>query len=94
LGKKGATIKKIKTQEEIDHEIMVKGRAGTPALDRLLVNSGESIFSLSRMAMMRATEIYFGSAPLIERGPLEKETTTALREIGEGKVSLKGAGEE
>ena len=39
--------------------------------------------------MLRALEIHFGSPPLVEHVSSEKETTIALREIAQGKVTFK-----
>ena len=50
--------------------------------------SGGSIFRLARMAMIRASEIHFGSVPLVDHQPLDKETTIALREISKGEMLL------
>jgi len=44
---------------------------------------------LTRMAMLRALEIHFGSAQLVDFDVTEKETTTALREIAQGKIIFK-----
>lgn len=47
------------------------------------------MFSLTRMAMLRAVEIHLGSPALIEHPSSEKETTIALDEISQGRVTLK-----
>jgi len=39
--------------------------------------------------MLRSTEIYKGSPPLVDRLPLDKSTTIALKEIAVGKVVFK-----
>ena len=50
---------------------------------------GGSIFILARIAMLRSTEIYNGSPPLVDHLPLDKSTTIALKEIAVGKVVFK-----
>ena len=62
------------------------------SLDQLLPSTDGSMFSLARIAMMRATEIYGGSRPLVEHLPLDKSVTIAFKEIAAGKVFL-GKGE-
>ena len=42
--------------------------------------------------MLRAVEIHFGSPPLIEHFDSDKETTIALKEIAQGRVTLKSNG--
>lgn len=59
------------------------------SLERLLPHAGGSVFRLARMAMIRASEIHFGSVPLVDHQPLDKETTIALREISQGELSLR-----
>ena len=44
---------------------------------------------MTRMAMLRALEIHFGSAPLVDFDSTEKETITALKEIALGKIIFK-----
>jgi DNA-directed RNA polymerase omega subunit len=61
----------------------------TLSLDRLVPNAEGSVFLLTRMAMLRATEIYNGSRPLVDYELLDKPTTIALREISEGKIAFK-----
>ena len=51
------------------------------SLDQLLPSTGGSMFSLARIAMLRATEIYGGSRPLVDHLPLDKSTTIAFKEI-------------
>ena len=59
------------------------------SLDKLVPNAGGSIFILARIAMLRSTEIYNGSPPLVDHLPLDKSTTIALKEIAAGKVVFK-----
>lgn len=61
---------------------------GMISLDQLLPSAGGSMFSLARIAMLRATEIYDGSKPLVDHLPLDKSTTIAFKEIAAGKVVL------
>lgn len=61
---------------------------GAISLDLLLSKAGGSVFCLARMAMLRALEINWGSRPLVDHDPSEKETTIALREIAQGEVLL------
>ncbi len=69
-------------------DVHKKKSNGMISLDELLQSTDGSIFSLARVAMLRATEIYDGSAPLVDHLPLDKPTTIALREIAAGKVVL------
>jgi len=59
------------------------------SLDKLVPNAGGSVFLLARIAMLRSIEIYNGSRPLVDHKLLDKATTIALKEISEGKVTLK-----
>ena len=58
------------------------------SLDELLESTDGSIFSLARIAMLRSTEIYDGSKPLVDHLPLDKSTTIAFKEIAAGKITL------
>lgn len=49
-------------------------------------HSGENRFRLTRMAMERAIELACGKPCLIKNPSSEKETTTALEEIAQGKI--------
>lgn len=49
----------------------------------------ESIYKLCNMAAMRAMELNSGMKKLVDADPREKVTTTAIKEIAEGKVKLK-----
>lgn len=64
------------------------------SLDQLLSKTEGGIFSLARIAMVRALEIHFGSPPLIKYISSDKATTIALKEIGQGKVALKNKTEK
>ncbi len=55
----------------------------------ILLGKVESIFKLCNMAAMRAMELNSGMKRLVDAEPREKVTTTAIREIAEGKVKLK-----
>lgn len=55
----------------------------------LLLEKVESIYKLCNMAAMRAIELNSGMKKLVDSDPKEKVTTTAIREISEGKVKLK-----
>ena len=59
------------------------------SLDQLLPNAGDSVFRLTRMAMLRALEIHGGKPPLVEFSLTDKPTTIALREIAQGKIVFK-----
>ncbi|MBF0216659.1 MAG: DNA-directed RNA polymerase subunit omega [Candidatus Omnitrophica bacterium] len=48
-----------------------------------------SIFKLTNMASMRAMELNSGMKKLVESEPKTKCTTIAIKEILEGKVTLK-----
>lgn len=58
------------------------------ALENLL-QKVESIFKLSNLAAARAMELSMGMKKLVDASPNEKVTTTAIREIANGKVKLK-----
>ena len=50
---------------------------------------GCGLFSLVRIATIRALELANGRPPLVHTTPSEKTTTIALREISDGKVTIK-----
>lgn len=58
------------------------------AIDELVKKTG-SIYKLVRIAAQRAVELNDGAQKLVECPHGEKVTTTALREIVAGKISLK-----
>jgi len=58
------------------------------ALEDLLARVS-SIFKLTNLAAARAVELNSGMKKLVEAGPKEKVTTTAIREIADGKVKIK-----
>ncbi len=65
------------------------------SIEDLLPKAGGSVYRLVRMAANRALELSEGKVPLIENPVLDKDTTTALEEIRQGKVSYRnGAGKE
>ena len=48
-----------------------------------------SIYKLCNLAAIRAMELNGGMKKLVDADPKEKVTTTAIREVAEGKVKLK-----
>lgn len=58
-------------------------------VEKLLLNSGNSIYKLIRLAANRAMELAEGKPRLIEKSSSEKTATIALEEILAGKVKLK-----
>jgi len=60
------------------------------ALEELLKKVG-SLYKLTNMAAMRAMELNTGMKKLVEADLNEKVTTTAIREIDNDKVKLKGS---
>ncbi len=56
--------------------------------DRLIDKVG-SIYKLCNLAAMRAIELNSGMKKLVDAAPSEKVTTVAIKEIAEGKVTLK-----
>ncbi|OGX27203.1 MAG: DNA-directed RNA polymerase subunit omega [Omnitrophica WOR_2 bacterium RIFCSPHIGHO2_01_FULL_48_9] len=60
-------------------------------VEKLLVNSGNSVYKLIRLAANRAMELAEGKPRLIEKTSSEKTATIALEEILAGKVKLKDA---
>lgn len=57
------------------------------SFDKMLTSSGGNVFRLARIAMLRAVEINMGSPSLVERSPQEKESTLAMREMAEGRLT-------
>ncbi len=55
----------------------------------LVQRAGGSLYKLCNMAAMRAMELNVGMKKLVESDPGEKVTSIAIREIAEGKVTLK-----
>lgn len=62
------------------------------SVETLLNKSGNSLYKLVVIASKRALELAEGKPKLIEEGSLAntKPSTIALREVGQGKVRLKG----
>ena len=58
------------------------------SMDILMAKAG-SLYKLCNMAAVRAIELNSGAKKLVDADPKEKFTTTAIREIEAGKVSLK-----
>jgi len=54
-----------------------------------LMNTTNSIFKLAVLASRRAQELSHGSNNLVGASPTEKYTTVALKEILQGKVTMK-----
>lgn len=54
-----------------------------------LMQKAGSLYKLCNLAALRAMELNSGMKKLVEADPKEKVTTTAIREIAEGKVKLK-----
>lgn len=61
------------------------------SLERLLPRTGNSLYKLIILASKRAAELDEGQVPLVKVKPQEKSITIALREIAEGKITLKKA---
>ncbi len=59
------------------------------ALEKLLENSGGSVYKLVNLASKRALEITEGQPKLVDTNSTTKPTVTALKEIAEGKVRYK-----
>ena len=60
-------------------------------VEKLLVSSGGSLYSLVRMAMLRALELADGKPCLVKNPLTEKLATIALQEISLGKVVTKSS---
>lgn len=58
------------------------------SMENLMQKAG-SLYKLCNLAALRAIELNSGMKKLVEADPKEKVTTTAIREIAEGKVKLK-----
>ena len=56
---------------------------------RNLVEQVGSIYKLCNMAALRATELNSGMKKLVDAEPNEKITSIAIKEIAEGKVTIK-----
>ena len=54
-----------------------------------LYNKTESIYKLVILAAKRAVELNGGAGKLVEANPAAKLSTIALKEITEGKVTIK-----
>jgi len=57
--------------------------------EKLLKNTGGSIYKLVITAARRALELSAGSARLVDISPTAKLTSIAIREIEEKKISYK-----
>ena len=57
--------------------------------EELLSQSGGSLFSLARIAMLRALELAAGKRPLINNPSSDKVATIAFEEIAQGKILFK-----
>lgn len=57
--------------------------------EELLNKSDSSIYKLVILATKRALEIADGAPPLVDTNPDAKASTTAIREIAQGKVKYK-----
>lgn len=62
---------------------------GVFCAEDLIGTSGMSLFSLVRVAMLRASELAAGKPALIEHSLTEKTVTVVFKEIADGKVTLK-----
>lgn len=58
-------------------------------VERIIDKAEGSLYKLVILASKRALELSEGMPSLVETNPDIKSTTTALREIAEGKVILK-----
>ena len=54
--------------------------------EELLSQAGGSLFSLARIAMLRALELAAGKRPRIENPSSDKVATIAFEEIAQGKI--------
>ena len=63
-------------------------------MERLLPKAGGSSYKLVVLAYARALQLANGSPKLVEAPATEKLTTTALREILDGKVVLKDVADQ
>jgi DNA-directed RNA polymerase omega subunit len=55
-------------------------------VEKLIDKADNSLYKLVIVASKRALELAEGAPTLIEKDPLARNTTIALREIAEGKV--------
>jgi DNA-directed RNA polymerase omega subunit len=55
----------------------------------ILLEKTESIYKLCNLAAQRAMELNSGMRRLVDADPNEKVTSIAIREIAEGKVTMK-----
>lgn len=58
-------------------------------LEKLLKNSGDSIYKLVVLASLRAFEIAEGKPALVEKASSDKPGSIALEEIAQGKIKLR-----
>ncbi len=58
-------------------------------LEKLLKNSGNSIYKLVVLASLRAFEIAEGKPALVEKASSDKPGSIALEEIAQGKIKLR-----
>jgi DNA-directed RNA polymerase omega subunit len=63
-------------------------------LEDMLPKAGGNSYKLISLAAERALELSNGAAKLVEAPAIEKLTTTAMREILEGKVVLKSVSDK
>jgi len=59
------------------------------SLESLLPKADNSIYTLSRMAALRALELAEGRKPLVNADLNQKLTTTSLHEIANGKIAVR-----
>ena len=62
-------------------------------IEDMLESANGSVYSLVRMASMRALELADGKPPLIENPDTDKVTSISFKEIIAGKVELKETAE-
>ena len=60
--------------------------------EELLLKVGGGVFSLVRVAMLRALELASGKPSLIDNASSDKTTVIVLEEISQGKIVLKNQG--
>ena len=71
-----------------NHSVDRKTASKELSLGQMLSESGAGVFTLVRLAQMRALEIQGGSPSLISKHVSDKPTIMALEEISQGKVTL------
>lgn len=78
----------------MDYKTDLMRRSEALSLDKLLNQAGGGMFSLVRMAMIRAVEIQAGSPPLVDcrHLALDKYATIALEEISQGRMTIVSKG--